>query len=113
MNIGELALLSLLAEYARQFQEALDSAEAELSPLVEPVKARAWKPNTGFHIFPPTESTPSELWGWIEVRDTHPSLIEMQDVLNRFSTLVGHLENAEPRDRRHIEYKEKSETNGD
>lgn len=95
-------LYSILGEYARQFQEAAEEAQAKLMEkgLIEPEQKRVWKSNIS-QLAPllrwrePTELDSEDAWEWEEFYPEDPYLEKLRETIARFANFIEGLENGE------------------
>lgn len=95
-------LYSILGEYVRQFQEAVEEVQAKLADegLIKLENKRVWKPNFLQNLQQlgwrePTEIDSTENWEWKEYYSDDIYLTKLRETIIRFANFIEGLENGE------------------
>ena len=95
-------LYSILGEYARQFQEAAEEAQAKLveKGLIKPEQKRVWRtkvfsPAQMLRWREPTEVDSEDEWEWKEFYPEDPYLEKLRETIARFANFIEGLEDGE------------------
>ncbi len=97
-KLKRVAVVTLLGEYHRQLEDALNEVQAELTQNDEAPRERAWKPVAyGFHLRAPTEEDDPSTWHWVNAeKPLHPALIELSNTIYRMSKFIDELKEPAP-----------------